>query len=70
MLADGRTGLLVAPGDATALAVRLAALVDDPDRRRAIGAAAADDVRERFSTQRMLDGVQALYDRLLAGRPA
>lgn len=67
MLDDGRTGLLVAPGDAAALATALAGVVDDPERREQLGAAARADVRERFSTARMLDAVQALYDELLGG---
>ncbi len=66
MLRDGETAVLVAPGDAHLLAEALRPLVDDPDRRAALGAAAFADIRERFSTARMLDEVQALYDRLLA----
>jgi glycosyltransferase involved in cell wall biosynthesis len=65
MLDDGRTALLVAPGDPGALARAIASLSDDPRRRDALGTAAADDVRTRFSTQRMLDDVQAMYDDLV-----
>jgi glycosyltransferase involved in cell wall biosynthesis len=66
MLDDGRTALLVEPGDPGALARAIAPLADDPDRREALGTAARDDVRTRFSTQRMLDDVQALYDELVS----
>lgn len=62
---DGATGLLVPPGDAPALARALAALDADPERRARLGAAAATDVRERFAPARLLERVQALYDRLL-----
>jgi glycosyltransferase involved in cell wall biosynthesis len=68
MLRDGETGVLVAPGDAAALATAIAALADDPQRRSALGAAARADVRARFSNAAMLDAVQALYDELLISR--
>jgi glycosyltransferase involved in cell wall biosynthesis len=61
ILRDGETGLLVAPNDPTALANA----IRSADRER-LGAAAAADVCERFAPARMLDEVQALYDRLLA----
>jgi glycosyltransferase involved in cell wall biosynthesis len=44
IVADGRTGLLTPEGDAVALADAIAALLDDPDRRRAMGRAAVDHV--------------------------
>jgi glycosyltransferase involved in cell wall biosynthesis len=39
-VADGETGVLVPPGDVGALRAALVALLDDPDRRRALGEAA------------------------------
>lgn len=65
MLRDGETGVLVAPSDPAALATAVGALADDPPRREALGVAARADVRARFSRERMLDAVQALYDELL-----
>ncbi len=62
---DGETGALVTPADPLALAGAVAKLADDPQRREALGAAAAADVAARFSTDRMLDEVQALYDELI-----
>jgi glycosyltransferase involved in cell wall biosynthesis len=46
---DGETGLLVRPGDAPALADAMAALLGDPARRLAMGAAARARMRARFS---------------------
>jgi glycosyltransferase involved in cell wall biosynthesis len=67
IISDGRTGRLVAPGDATALARVTAELLDDPELREQLGAAASADVRERFAASRLLTSIQELYDSLLAG---
>ena len=62
---DGVTGVLVEPGSAHALATALADLRGDPERRERLGAAAARSVAQRFTRERLLGEVQALYDRLL-----
>ena len=64
---DGVTGLLVPPRDSPALGAALTALLSDGDRARAMGAAGRARVGE-FSVDRMVDDVEALYDRLLAAR--
>jgi glycosyltransferase involved in cell wall biosynthesis len=64
IIRDGETGRLVAPGDAGALARVAAELLGSPAERERIGRAAAADVRERFAPARLLESVQALYDRL------
>jgi glycosyltransferase involved in cell wall biosynthesis len=58
---DRTIGLLVRPGDHVALAQALRELADDPQRRAAMGAAAAADARERFGSERMLDEVEGVY---------
>jgi glycosyltransferase involved in cell wall biosynthesis len=68
ILRDGETGRLVPPLDPGALARTIAALADDPAERERLGAAAAADVRARFSAERMLERVQALYAALTASR--
>ena len=49
LIADGRTGLLVPPGDPSALAAALAALIADPARRMAFGATGEARVRRNFA---------------------
>lgn len=58
---DGRSGLLVPVGDAEALHNRLQALVDSPDLRTALGAAAAADALSRFSRSAFTGAVGELY---------
>jgi glycosyltransferase involved in cell wall biosynthesis len=65
IIRDGETGRLVAPGDGAALAAVAAELLDDPDQRERLGAAARADVRARFSAERLLGAIHALYDELL-----
>ncbi|HEV2786513.1 MAG TPA: glycosyltransferase, partial [Solirubrobacteraceae bacterium] len=70
IIADGATGRLVAPGDPAALAAVLVELRAHPEARERLAAAAARDVRERFSATRLLDRTQVLYDELLERRAA
>lgn len=64
-----RTGLIVPPGDANALAAAMRALLDDPDARARYGAFGRDRVKSYFSAERMVGETLALYARLLARRP-
>ncbi|MBW7904502.1 MAG: glycosyltransferase family 4 protein [Phycisphaerae bacterium] len=65
---DGRTGRLIRNGDAEAFAAALAALARDPDTRRRLGAAGRQWCLDRFDARRMVDRIEALYERL-AARP-
>jgi glycosyltransferase involved in cell wall biosynthesis len=58
---NGETGILVPPNDPAALAKALRALADDPERRARMGEAASADAHERFSRERMLDQIEAVY---------
>jgi glycosyltransferase involved in cell wall biosynthesis len=58
---DGRTGLLSARGDLEALVANIRALLRDPDRRAAMGAAGRQDVIDRFTTARMAADAGAMY---------
>lgn len=64
---DGRTGLLVPPGDPAALGAAVGRLLDDPDERRALGAAARERVRRDFDLERITDRFLDLYRELGVG---
>ena len=64
LIADGRTGVLVAPGDPSALANALQRLLSDPELRAALGARARERARE-FSPDAMAAQVTRVYDELL-----
>ena len=61
ILEDGRTALLVPPGEPGPLADAIGRLLDDPGRRREIGAAGAALVRARYSGARLAEQLTALY---------
>lgn len=58
---NGRTGLLSRSADARALAGHVAALLRDPARRRAMGAAAREDAVERYSSRAEAAAYEAIY---------
>ena len=65
---DGVTALLVAPGDARALANAIARLRDNRALARELADAGWVDVRKRFTREAMLEGVTRAIDETLAGR--
>jgi glycosyltransferase involved in cell wall biosynthesis len=67
---DGRTGLLVPPGDAAALGAALARLFGDAALRQRMGTDAAAAVRPRFNAERYVASIVDIYDRLLTRRAA
>jgi glycosyltransferase involved in cell wall biosynthesis len=69
-VADGETGMLVAPGNPGALAEAATGLLRQPARRRAMGEAARRRAEHRFSTRRMQEELEDLYDRVLGGAGA
>ncbi len=60
----GRTGALVPPGNAEALAAALADMVAEPQRLEVMGAAARSDVLDRFSAERFEAAGLAILDRM------
>ena len=62
-------GLKVPPGDADALAAALAALLGDPARREAMGAAGRVAVEETYAWERVLDRLEAALLRAASQSP-
>jgi glycosyltransferase involved in cell wall biosynthesis len=65
-LVDGRTGLLVPPGDAASLAAAIARLLANHALAYGLGRSARQWIRERFSMERMVNATEELYQELLA----
>jgi glycosyltransferase involved in cell wall biosynthesis len=61
-LADGETGFLVPPGDAGAMAGRLAQLLDDPGLAASFGARGRDRVAREFSAADHVRRLQRIYE--------
>jgi glycosyltransferase involved in cell wall biosynthesis len=70
LVEPGRTGALVPPDDAAALAEAVRGMLASPERARAMGAAGRHDVEARFSFDRMVAEFEQLYLSALAGRGA
>ncbi|MFL6232040.1 MAG: glycosyltransferase family 4 protein [Thermoanaerobaculia bacterium] len=70
ILKHGRTGLLVPPRDARALAAGLLRLVKSGDLRRRLGAAAAQEVRQSWLWPRIVERMAAVYGEVAADRPS
>ncbi len=69
IVADGQTGLLVPPRDAGALTAAVAALLRDPRRRAAMGAAGKARLRAAFSVEAMIQATQEVYQSVASARP-
>ncbi len=67
---DGRTGILVPPGDARALAEALDRVLSDDDLRASLGAAGPARVAEGFLAEQMVETYERLYRDVLAERSA
>lgn len=65
---DGRTGYVVAPGDASALGARLIEVLKNPDRARQMGDSARERVIQMFSYEQQAQQTIALYQQVLDER--
>ena len=61
VVVPGETGLLVPPEDPAALAEAVAALLMDPVRRKSLGQAGRERVRQEFSIGAMVDATATAY---------
>jgi glycosyltransferase involved in cell wall biosynthesis len=69
LVVDGETGLLVPPGDVSALRAALERLLAAPELRRRLGAAARERVRERLSWDAVTEATVRVYRGCLDGAP-
>ncbi|MCZ6597225.1 MAG: glycosyltransferase family 4 protein [Planctomycetota bacterium] len=67
VVADGRTGLLVEPGDPDALAHALERVVGDPELRASLSAAGPERVAEGYLPEQMVSSYEELYRDVIAG---
>jgi glycosyltransferase involved in cell wall biosynthesis len=65
---DGRTGVLVPPGDPDALAAAIRSLLADPERCTRMGTAASEDIRTNFTWERTARRTIEVYDEVLSQR--
>ena len=66
-IADGETGLLVAPADPAALATAMLRLLEQPAFAARLGESAAEVVRRRFQMDTVVREYEDIYTRLAAG---
>ena len=67
-LVDGVTGRIVPDGDAEAFADTVVALLRDADARRRLGLAARATVEDQAVWETVLDRIEGVYHRVVAGR--
>jgi glycosyltransferase involved in cell wall biosynthesis len=65
---DKETGLLISPGDPTALANALLRLSSDAELCQRLSASGRQDVAQRFGSKRLVADIAALYSQLLHQR--
>ncbi|MBT2501138.1 glycosyltransferase [Curtobacterium sp. ISL-83] len=64
---EDATGLHVPPRDEDAVAVAVAMLLDEPERREALGAAGRKRAETKYTWQKVAADSERVYDRLVAG---
>ncbi|HET9592833.1 MAG TPA: glycosyltransferase, partial [Solirubrobacterales bacterium] len=70
LIADGRSGLLVAPGDSEGLAAALRRVLGDPELRQGLAIAARERVEAGLTREAMASRVTGIYRELLGEPPS
>ena len=65
-IVDGETGILTPPGDAEAMADAIARLLDDPERRHAMGGRAQAAAQRLFGRERMIQDYLDWFEEITA----
>jgi glycosyltransferase involved in cell wall biosynthesis len=68
VIADGKNGYLVAPGDADGLRARLVRLLEDPSTRNRLGAAARRRAAELSDPAAVVAQIESAYRRAIEGK--
>ena len=63
---DGKTGILVPPRDAHALAGALSVMLDNPEKALEMGRCGRERAEKLFDEERMVDSICSLYQAMLA----
>jgi glycosyltransferase involved in cell wall biosynthesis len=66
VIADGRNGVLVAPGDPDALAAALVRLLGDAREREALGSQAREDATRRHSWTAYIERLEQIFEDAIA----
>jgi glycosyltransferase involved in cell wall biosynthesis len=66
---EAATGILVQPGDSSAMAVAIERLLTDESLRRQLAENAAQDARQRFDLKRQTGEYLRWYEKLVQERP-
>ena len=64
VVTDGRKGILIPPGSASAIGTAIIDLLDHPGKRTALSQAGRTHVVQEFGVQRMVDAYQEVYQSL------
>jgi glycosyltransferase involved in cell wall biosynthesis len=67
LVVDGETGLLVPPGDVSALASAITSLLSDPEAAQALGAAGRNRARE-FTVGAVVERIERMYASAIAAK--